>query len=237
MRSGEFTHAGEKTRTGPPVYRTPHYSAVPRKKGSAALWVALILFLAALGAAAWYFLGPVYREDTPGISPPENRQDAPPASSRTAPQETRSIPSEETASPAVVADPAYEVFEDAQYNTYCAYPSHFIKQSTASAGTRLSLISPDGKTVMRVLASDNSAKITVQDAMREFADYIGGDVTYQASGSVWYAMTIKKEGRAYYRKCFVEERDIRCFEFICPDSELPVYDGYINYIEDRFGRR
>jgi len=136
---------------------------------------------------------------------------------------------------ALVANPTYLFFDDTDFNIYCAYPSHFIEQTSSSADVRLSLRSPDGRTTMSVLASYNSSGITVQQAMREFTDSVGGGkVSYEAHGDTWFAMSIDKGEYVYYRKAFVENADIYCFDFSCPLDELYVYEGYVEYIEDNF---
>lgn len=223
-----------------------YYSNAPKKKNSLTpLIIVLVAVIVISGGVITYMLmksSSTPAMDTPDISETTPRKDAEPTptqeptlSPTPAPAETASEQMPYTGT-ALIENPAYLMFDDSEFNTYCAYPSHFISQSV-SGKTRLSLVSPDGRTTMKLLAEYNTNGTTVEWAMNEYQSYIGGEAAYKANGDTWFAMSIEKDGMVYYRKLFVDDINIRCFDFICPKDELNIYNGYVNYIEDNFKRK
>lgn len=110
--------------------------------------------------------------------------------------------------------------------------SHFVKDDTSD---NITYYSPDKTAVMEIIASDNASNKSVTDVMNGYIASIDGEVTYSASGETWFAVSMRKDGVAYYIKGFVDNY-IREFTFDFPSEYLDVYDDYIEHIEDNFKR-
>lgn len=127
-------------------------------------------------------------------------------------------------------NPTYKRVEDSQYSYYCAVPMHFIEDIEGRQYR-----APDNTAIMKIIADNNRSNMTVEQAMNEYISEVGGTVTYSAKGDTWFAVSMEKDGIAYYMKGFVDHY-IREFSFSFPTEYLGIYDIYINYIEDNFKR-
>ncbi len=130
----------------------------------------------------------------------------------------------------MINNPTYEIINNYGYDYRCAVPEHFIKDSDSET-----YYAPDDTAIMEIRAKNNTYNMTVQQALNEYIDEIGGTVTYSAKGDEWFAVSIEKDGIAYYMKGFVDHY-IREFAFSFPSEYLDNYSSYIEYIEDNFKR-
>ncbi len=130
----------------------------------------------------------------------------------------------------ITESPTYTRIENSEYSYYCAVPKHFIEDVAGKVYR-----APDNTALMDIRSKSNTSNMTVEQAMNEYISEIDGTVTYSASGDTWFAVSIEKDGIAYYMKGFVDHY-IREFTFSFPTKYLDVYDVYINYIEDNFKR-
>ena len=144
--------------------------------------------------------------------------------------------SEQKPDPESENTPVYRMFNDYEFNTYCAYPTEFKVVDNILYSDRLRLVSPDNTAEMVVGAEYNIYGLTVEESMNDYINNGGGYVKYSASGKGWYAVSYELNGMIYYRKCFVQDEDIRWFDFSYPAEQDELYDKYINYIEDNFKR-
>ena len=81
----------------------------------------------------------------------------------------------------------------------------------------------------------NSSNITIEQALQDLYNTLDGEVTYKASKSTWYAISlIKNDGRIFYRKLLMKNNNIYSMDFEIDPQDLDKYSPYIEYIEDNF---
>ncbi len=132
----------------------------------------------------------------------------------------------------VASIPSYSRLVNDTCLYYCDYPRDFTHSQQANMEV---FTSPDNTAVMKVYARKNSYNQTVKGEYNSTVNAIGGTIEYSSSGDDWYAVSITKNGIAYYVKGYVDEY-IREFIFYFHNEYLDFYDEYIEHIEDNFKR-
>jgi len=130
--------------------------------------------------------------------------------------------------------PSYAVYKNATYNFECAYPTDFVNVAPEGINAVKTLQSQDGTAVMIIRACENSDGISIDDAMKDYYNVYGDDVTYQANGDTWYVFARESGNKSYYRKCFIKNGNIYCMDFEFNREDMDIYSPYIEYIEDNF---
>ncbi len=130
-------------------------------------------------------------------------------------------------------EPTYTTLTSRDFSYKCDFPSNF--EFKFDNGEEIRYAAADNTAYMDIGAKDNDLNLTVSDVKANTVAAVGGTVSYEASGDDWFAMSIEKDGTAYYQKCFVDEY-IRYFEVVFPTEYVDVYDDYITDIEAAFKR-
>ena len=129
----------------------------------------------------------------------------------------------------------YGTYNNNSYRFYCAYPLNFTETTPSGANVLKQYISLDGSAVMKIRASRNASNITIEQALQDLYNTYDGEVTYKASKSTWYAISlIKNDGRIFYRKLLMKNNNIYSMDFEIDPQDLDKYSPYIEYIEDNF---
>lgn len=135
----------------------------------------------------------------------------------------------------VTPEPAYEVTQGTSYSTYhsskygfsCAYPSNFRVYDDGGTLYLYTLRSQDGLAEQKIAAKPIGGE-TVSSSMNAFIADHPGTITYQTSGSNYYALSIKTGSVEYYKYCKFRNGNMYWFEFMSPYRQHDYYDIVIN---------
>jgi|GEM_PF-4738863 len=128
----------------------------------------------------------------------------------------------------------YGLYTNTKYDFYCAYPRQFREVRAKGANALACFESPDGTAVMTIRAAICPAGFDIDDALNDFYSTYDGEISYEASGNTWYAISVENNGRSHYRKFFMENGNMYCMDFEFDEWDLDIYSPHIEYIEDNF---
>ncbi len=151
---------------------------------------------------------------------PGNEPDAHPTSGTTEAPKTEDI--------------TYSTYTNNTYGFYCAYPDNFNEVDPRGVNSLKTFVSEDGSAEMTIRASVNTNSVSTEESLNDFINAYGGNVSYEASGDTWYAISVTSEGRLFYRKLFNKNGYLCCMDFSMNEGEKDKYGPYVEYIEDNF---
>lgn len=121
----------------------------------------------------------------------------------------------------------YRTYYSSKYNFSCAYPASFSVYDDNGSLTLYTVKSPDGMGVEKIVARPNQGE-TVSSELSAFKRAYAGAVTYESSGSDYFAVNILNGSMEYYKYCKFKNGNLYWFEFVYPHAQHDIYDIYVN---------
>lgn len=129
--------------------------------------------------------------------------------------------------PHMPEEAGYRTYYSSKYNFSCDYPASFSVYNDNGSLTLYTVKSPDGMGVEKIVAKPNQGE-TVSSELSAFKRAYAGTVTYETSGSSYFAVNILNGSMEYYKYCKFKNGNLYWFEFIYPHTQHDIYDIYVN---------
>lgn len=138
----------------------------------------------------------------------------------------------ETENTDVVNADGYRVFKINEKMNF-PYPTAFTKK-TVSDNVLLNLMDSAGGGSIMLKEDRASGKAT--EMMKEYAQTLGGTISYSRAGDNWYGITVEKNNFVYHRKCLIVGNDALYYDFQYDKNSVSAvqYTEYITYMDTAF---
>ena len=125
----------------------------------------------------------------------------------------------------------YRVFK-APNNIEMPYPTAFTKKA-ASDNVILNLMDSVGGGSIS-FKEDKANGMKSAEMMKEYAQSLGGTISYSRAGDNWYSITLEKNNFIYHRKCLIIDSKTLYYDFQYDKSSVSAeqYTIYINYMDN-----
>ena len=120
----------------------------------------------------------------------------------------------------------YRTYYSSKYGFSCKYPADFITYDDGTMSL-YTVHSPVDGGYQKINAAPINGN-TVSSSKNDYISNHSGTITYQSSGSDYYAVNIRSGGTEYYKYCKFRNGNMYWFEFTYPVSQHDLYDIYIN---------
>lgn len=138
----------------------------------------------------------------------------------------------ETENTDVINADGYRVFKINEKMNF-PYPTAFTKKA-ASDNVLLNLIDSTGGGSIVFKKDKAIGKAT--EMMKEYAQTLGGTISYSRAGDSWYGITVEKNNFVYHRKYLIAGNDALYYDFQYDKNSVSTaqYTEYITYMDTAF---
>ncbi len=160
---------------------------------------------------------PTIRPDDPSITPAPTSTALP------------TVASEPENTDPVNAD-GYRVFTTPN-NIEFPYPTAFTKKNAGDSSLLNLMDSVGGGSIS--LKEDKPNGMKSAEMMKEYAQSLGGTISYSRAGDNWYSITLEKNNFIYHRKCLIQGSKVLYYDFQYDKSSVSAaqYLVYIDYMD------